>query len=164
MDTSTLLKLAHVFAAVWFVSGLLGRWVALGQATGSREIRVTQAFVEQAGRFERWMVIPGSFAVLVAGIFTAWAQGYSLLGSLQGAASNWLPVSLLLFLSAAVLVPVVFIPRGRRFGVALAESERQGQVTPALQAAFRDPVVAAAHAYELIAVAVVLVLMVTKPF
>jgi hypothetical protein len=37
-------------------------------------------------------------------------------------------------------------------------------VTPELTAAFRDPIVFAAHAYELVVILVVFVLMITKPF
>ena len=46
----------------------------------------------------------------------------------------------------------------------MAEAEAAGQVTPALRAAWADPVVRAAHIYELGAVTAVLVLMLTKPF
>ena len=44
------------------------------------------------------------------------------------------------------------------------EHYRRKQNTPALRAAFHDPVMRAAHVYELGAVTVVLVLMLTKPF
>lgn len=164
MDAASFLKLLHVLAAFAFLAGLLGRWIALGQAAGSRDLVATKSLVELAGRFERWLVIPGSFAVLIAGLLTARALGYPLFGGSGGSGSSWLLVSLALFSSAAVLVPAVFIPRGRRFGAALAAAESSGVVTPALHAAFRDPVVAAAHAYELLAVVAVLVLMVLKPF
>ena len=40
----------------------------------------------------------------------------------------------------------------------------EGRVTPALTAAFGDPVVAAGHAWGLIVIALIIVLMVTKPF
>jgi hypothetical protein len=46
----------------------------------------------------------------------------------------------------------------------MAAAEAQGEVTPALRAAWADPVVKAAHVYELGAVTVVLVLMLAKPF
>ena len=48
--------------------------------------------------------------------------------------------------------------------MALAEATEARQVTPALRAALGDPVVRAAHVYELGAVTVVLILMLTKPF
>ena len=42
--------------------------------------------------------------------------------------------------------------------------ERRGEVTPELSAALRDPAVAAARAYEIVTLAVIITLMVTKPF
>ncbi|HEV8189942.1 MAG TPA: hypothetical protein VGP82_00410, partial [Ktedonobacterales bacterium] len=66
--------------------------------------------------------------------------------------------------SVIALVPLVFIPRGKVFGAALEEASAQGVVTSELQAAFADPVVRAAHIYELTAVGVVVALMVTRPF
>jgi hypothetical protein len=68
------------------------------------------------------------------------------------------------FLSPVPLVPLVFLPRGRVFEEALTEASEEGAVTDRLRAAFRDPVVFAAHAYELGAMVVVFVLMIAKPF
>jgi hypothetical protein len=58
----------------------------------------------------------------------------------------------------------VFLPRGRVFDAALEDATAQGAVTDRLRAAFRDPVVFAAHVYELAAMVVVLALMIAKPF
>jgi hypothetical protein len=41
---------------------------------------------------------------------------------------------------------------------------QSGEITDRLRAAFRDPVVFVAHAYELAAMVVVLVLMIARPF
>jgi hypothetical protein len=87
-----------------------------------------------------------------------------LLGSLQGRGGNWLPISLLLYLSTLPLVVLIFIPKGRRFGAALEESLARGRVTPALVTAFADPLVRAAHVYEAAVVFIVLVLMLARPF
>jgi hypothetical protein len=62
------------------------------------------------------------------------------------------------------LIVWVFLPPGRRFEEAPRGALVQGRVTPALAEAFSDPVVAAAHAWELIAIGLIIVLMVTKPF
>jgi hypothetical protein len=62
------------------------------------------------------------------------------------------------------MVPLVFLPRGRVFDRALADARERGAVTPALTSALRDPVVAAARTLELVVVAVILALMVVKPF
>ena len=70
----------------------------------------------------------------------------------------------MLFLSVLPLVPLVFLPRGRVFEAALEEAEAAGVVTDRLRAAWSDPVVRGAHIYELTAVTIVLVLMLSKPF
>jgi hypothetical protein len=91
-------------------------------------------------------------------------QGRSVLGPLVGGGVDWLFVSLLLYLSVLPLIPLVFIPRGKVFEAALAAATVEGRVTPALQAAWRDPATRAAHLYELGSVTIVLILMLTKPF
>jgi len=157
------LKLIHALVGVWFVAGLIGRWVALGYAARASDIASLKAALGVSARFER-MVIFGSAIVLLLGIGTAIVQGRAFLGPLQGGRVDWLFVSLLLYLSVLPLVPLVFLPRGRRFAAALASADQQGRVTAELTTAFRDPVVFSAHVYELVAVTVVLGLMLAKPF
>jgi uncharacterized membrane protein len=106
------------------------------------------------------MVIPGSLAVPLLGLIAAWAQDRPLAGSGNG----WLLASLLLYVPLLTMVPLAFVPRGRVFDRALADAKQRGAVTPALAGAFCDPVVAAARALELVVVAAIVALMVTKPF
>jgi hypothetical protein len=160
MSLADVLRFLHVSAAFWFVTGLVGRDVVLGRARGSDDLSRVRTLLDVSGPFERLMVIPGSIAVLVLGIVTWWAEHLPLWGE----GSRWLPVALLLFATTIPLVPLVFLPRGRAFDVALASAIEAGRVTPELSAAFRDPLVAAARWYELAVVAVVVWLMVTKPF
>jgi hypothetical protein len=155
--------LLHVVVAVVFVAGLIGRFVVLGAAARSTDLQSVKALVATSGPFER-MVTVGSILVLVLGIAAAVVLGRPLLGPLQGGRLDWLFVALVLYLTIVPLVPLVFLPRGRAFEAALAEAEAAGEVTPQLQAAFADPRVRAARAYEAIAVTLVLVLMVLKPF
>ena len=74
------------------------------------------------------------------------------------------------FLASLISVartPIPFIgfwKRGKRFGAAYQHAEQEGAVTNALWAAYGDPWVAFARTYEVLAVACVLVLMVSKPF
>jgi hypothetical protein len=63
-----------------------------------------------------------------------------------------------------LLVPFIFIPRGKAFGVALEEASAQGAVTTGLRAAFADPAVRAAHIYEFAAIIIVLIVTVTRRF
>jgi hypothetical protein len=158
-----LVVLAHALAGVLFFAGLVGRWIALDQASRADDIRDVPVALRVSSRFER-MVIVGANVVLVLGVAAALARGVPFLGPLQGAGVNWLFVSLLLFLSILPIVPLVFLPSGRVFAAALEAAIAAGQVTPKLRAAFHDPVVRAAHVYELGVVTIVLVLMLTKPF
>ena len=47
----------------------------MAKARTATDIGTLEELVDLSGRFERLMVIPGSFAVLVAGLLAAWAQG-----------------------------------------------------------------------------------------
>jgi predicted integral membrane protein DUF2269 len=155
-------KLLHVVVAVWFIAGLLGRWIALDAAKRSQDVRLAKGFSDLGGRFETLMVIPGSLFVLISGLVTAFLAGLPLLGPIQGGVS-WPFVALIVFAVTMALVPTVFLPRGRGFGAALDDAIRRGEVTPRLRAAFSDPVVRVAHGIELAAVLFILALMVVKP-
>jgi hypothetical protein len=98
--------------------------------------------------------------ILAAGLLTAWAQGYAWLGLTTG----WMLASVILLLSPLPFVPLVFIPRGKVFEAELAAAREEGIMTPGLRAAFADPMVALARRWEITAVALVVALMVLKPF
>jgi hypothetical protein len=150
--------LLHVATAFWFVAGLAGRDVSITRAARAIDIASVQALTGAAGVFDRFFVIPGSIAVLVAGLIAMVATDLSL------GDQTWLLVALVLFLTIIPLVPLVFVPRGKVFEAALGEAVTAGEVTPGLRTAFADRAVAGARWYERIVVAVVIVLMVTKPF
>jgi uncharacterized membrane protein len=153
-------QVLHVLSAFWFVTGLVGRDVVLARARDADDVERVASLVATSGPFERLMVIPGSFAVLVFGILTWWAEHLPLWGS----GSRWVTVSLILFATTIPLVPLVFLPRGKVFEAALSSATAEGAMTAELRDALRDPAVAAARTYEKVVVAVVIVLMVTKPF
>ena len=159
--------LLHVAVSFWFVAGLLGfvagllgRNVTMARARSANDLSTLVELVDLSGRFERLMVIPGSFAVVVAGLLAAWAEGQKLAGSDDW----WLLTSLLLFVGLAALVQTVFLPHGKIFESALDEAKRRGEVTPELRTALRDPAVRNARVAEIVVVAVIVTLMVTKPF
>lgn len=160
MTLAESLQVLHVASAFWFVAGLIGRNVLLGLARRSDDLRRVRTLVDVAGPFERFMVQPASAVVLVLGILTMWAQGLPVWGH----GTRWVTVSLIAFLSLIPLVPLVFLPRGRVFEAALADSIASGRITPPLSTAFHDPAVAAARWYEIAVVAFVVFLMVAKPF
>jgi hypothetical protein len=163
VDLGPILKVVHAVLGVWIIAGLVGRWVTLRQAATSSDIAAVHTLLRLSDRFE-WMVIRIPPVVLLLGVATAIAQGRPFLGPLQGAPIDWLFVSIAIYLSVIPVIPLVFIPRGKIFAAALAEATESGVVTEALTARFRDPVVFAAHVYELGVMVVVLVLMITKPF
>jgi len=157
------LKLVHALLGVVFVGGLIGRWIVLGMAERATTIRDMRLLTRAAAPFERIVIVGGSI-MLAFGIATAIAQGRPFLGPLQGGTVDWLFVSVLLVVVGFSFPPFVFVPRGRVFDAALAEATAADEVTPELIAAWRDPIVRAAHVVELAAVGVVVVLMIAKPF
>ena len=162
-ELANLLKVIHSLIGVLLMAGLIGRWVTLGYAARMTDLPSLRQVLAVSARFER-IVISTSLFVLLFGLMTAVAQDRPFLGPLQGAPIDWLFASLVIYLSVTFLVPLVFLPRGRVFEAALADADRQGEVTDRLRVAFRDPVVFAAHVYELGAMVVILVLMIAKPF
>jgi uncharacterized membrane protein len=152
--------LLHVAVSFWFVAGLLGRNVTMARARSANDLSTLLELVDLSGRFERLMVIPGSFAVVVAGLLAAWAEGQPLAGTDDG----WLLTSLILFVGLGVLVPTVFLPHGKIFEEALEDAKGRGEVTPELRNTLTDPAVRNARATEVAVVAIIVTLMVTKPF
>ena len=159
LDLSTILRFLHVVAAFAFVAGLIGRGLVLGRARRSRDLSEIDFLLPIADPFEK-MVVYGSAAVLVLGIVTMLAQGRPLF--LEG--SYWLPVSIALFATIMLLVPLVFIPRGKAFEEALQDARDRGEVTPELDRAFHDDSVAFARIYEFVVVGIIAALMILKPF
>ena len=163
MTITTAVVLTHALLGVLFIAGLIGRWIVLGLSERATDLPSMKTLAAAAGPFERLVIVVPTF-VLLFGLVAAFMQGRSVLGPLTGGSVDWLFVSLLLFLSPLPLVPLVFLPRGRVFEAALVTAEADGRVTSELKAAWRDPVVRAAHVYELASVTLVLILMLTKPF
>jgi uncharacterized membrane protein len=152
--------LLHVASAFLFVGGLIGRNITLMMARTSQDIRMVAQFLALAGRFESWLVIPGSIAVLLLGLLAAFSEHLSFFAD----GNRWLLLSLVIYLATMILVPTVFLPRGKRFEAAMTDATSRGEVTPELSAAFRDPVVAFARNAEAIGLVVIVALMVVKPF
>jgi uncharacterized membrane protein len=150
--------LLHMGSSFCFVAGLVGRDVTLARARRAVTMATVEPLCTTAGVFDRYLVTPGSVAVLVFGLALAVAGGYDF------SANGWMLASLVLYLSVAVLVPVVYLPKGKVFERTLAEAVRAGEPTAAFRAAFEDRTVWVTRWYERIVVAVIIVLMITKPF
>lgn len=164
MNWYLLVKVFHVLAVILFVGGLFARQVVRGIAKKSEDIRAFVTLDQAAGRIENLLVIPGSQATLIVGVILALIGRQPVLGFLQGAARNWLLVSNILLLGTIVLVPTIFLPRGKKFKPLLESALTKGEITPELRAAMDDQVVRFAHLYEEISVIVITALMVFKPF
>src|SRR3981081_2580519 len=133
------LKFLHVLVAFWMTGGFVGRTVAQLRAEHTTDLRSMQLLMELIGRFDRLMVIPGSSVCFGLGCLAACAQCYPMLGFLQGARTNWLLISLVLWIGVFALVPTIFIPRGKLFGAILEEAVSEDRVTERLCGALRAP-------------------------
>jgi uncharacterized membrane protein len=154
-----LLKLAHVFAAFALVTGFVGRAILLSRAARIADIEQQHLLAESASPFEAAVRV-SSAVVIVLGLATASAQGYEWLGL----TTPWMLLSVLLIVPMFVLVPAVFVPRGRVFETEMAAARQAGEVTDGLRRAWADPAVAFARRYELVGTGLIVALMVLKPF
>jgi hypothetical protein len=147
-----------------FVGGLFARQVVRAFARKATDVQVFAELSLGAGRIERLMIIPGNMAVVVFGVVVAVMLDAPIFGFLEGAAANWLLVSNLLLATGFIVVPFIFVPRGKIFDGVLKEALSEGRITTDLLAALDDRVVKMAHIYEEVMVLVVVGLMVFKPF
>jgi uncharacterized membrane protein len=157
-------RFLHVISAMWFIGGILARQIVRAYAKRTDEVRRFATLSEAAGRIEKTMVIPGNMAVILFGVILALIIKAPILGFLQGADRNWLLVSNLLLVIGLFAVPLIFLPRGKKFVVVLEDALAKGQITPELRLHLDDPVVRAAHWYEMISMPLIVFLMVFKPF
>jgi uncharacterized membrane protein len=158
------LKYLHILATIAFAGGIVARQIVRRHAKRTDDV-VRFAILNQAALdVDDWMVKPGSFVVLILGVALAWRGGLPLFGFLQGENQNWLLVSNILFLIGMALVPAVFIPRGKRFRAILEIALAERRMTTDLRSALNDPVVGAAHTYEMVMLVVIVALMTLKPF
>lgn len=161
---SGLIVVVHVLTVLWLVSGIVGRDVAYGRAARTDDLARLRWLVELGGYFERTFVRPATFIVLVTGLAATWARGWPVLGFLQGAGVQWPLAALLVYLSIIPVIVFVFLPRGRVFRRAFDAAVAAGQVSPELRAALRDPAVRVGRIYEMLMIAVLVLLMVMRPF
>ena len=165
MSLYLLMKLLHVLAAFWMMSGVVGRGLTFWQAGRVKEVQTVHALLQISEFFERYAVIPVSIAVLIFGLIVTWMQKWPLFGFLQGSPTNWLLVSFLLFVGiSAFIAPLGLVARRKERERALKESLAQGEITLRLLAALHDKVVFRFRVVEFFILVVIIILMVTKPF
>jgi uncharacterized membrane protein len=165
MSIYLLMKLLHVLAAFWMIAGVVGRDFTFWQAGRAKNVQAIQGLLQLSDFFERRAVIPVSMLVLLFGLIVTWMQKWPLFGFLQGASSNWLLVSFILFIGiSAVIAPLRLVDRRRQRVQALEQALALGTITPELTAALHDKVVNRFRKVELTLLVIIIVLMVTKPF
>jgi hypothetical protein len=160
---SALLVVVHVLTVFWLIAGIAGRDYCYRQAGRASELAELRTLASMGELFDA-MARPASFFVLITGLTTASFQGWPILGLLQGGSYNWVLASLVLYLGVVPLIAFVFVPKGRIYRATLARAVERSEVTPAIKAALRDPVVAAARTYEIVMSVVLAFLMIAKPF
>ena len=165
MNLYVIVKLLHVLAAFWLVSGVVGRDFAFWRAGRAKDVRAVSALLQLSDFFERYAVIPVSMAVFFFGLILTLLQRWPLFGFLQGSPINWLLVSFLLYLGISLAIgPLKLVPRRKERERALQEALAQETITLRLMAALNDKVVVQFRMAELIILVVIIVLMVMKPF
>lgn len=165
MNLYLLMKLLHVLAAFWLVSGVVGRGLTFWRARRARDVQAVQALLQVSEFFERYAVIPVFVAVLLFGLIVTWMRKWPLFGFLQGSPSNWLLVSFILFVGgSAVVAPLGLVARRKERERALEDALAQGTITLRLMAALNDKVVIRFRTVEFIILVIILILMVIKPF
>jgi uncharacterized membrane protein len=159
------MKLMHVLAAFWMVSGVVGRDFAFWQASKAKDVQSIRALLQISEFFERYAVIPVSIAVLVFGLIVTWMQKWPLFGFLQGSPTNWLLISFILFVGLSAFIgPLGLVARRKERTRALEESLTQNTITPRLLTTLNDKVVNRFRAVEMVVLLVIIILMVMKPF
>ena len=165
MNLYIFMKLLHVLAAFWMVSGVVGRDLAFWRAGRATDVHAVHALLRASDFFERYAVIPVSMAVLLFGLIVTWMQKWPLFGVLQGSPTNWLLISFILFVGMSAFIPALgMVARRKERTRAVEDALTQGTITPALTAVLNDRVVNRFRTAELIITIIIIILMVTKPF
>lgn len=164
MNWYFIVRFLHITMAIIFIGGIFARQVVRSYAKKTDDVRIFAALNQAAGRVENLMVIPGNLAVILFGVIVALMTGAPIFGFLQGASRNWLLVSNILLGLGLLAVPLVFIPRGKKFDLILKDALAEGRMTPELYAALDDKVVRVLHTLEIVLVILIVGLMVFKPF
>jgi hypothetical protein len=107
---------------------------------------------------------PGSITATLLGIVLALIARVPILGLLQGGSQNWLLVSNILLVGTIAVVPLIFVPWGKRMEPIVEVALGHGEVTAELRAEMENRVVRLAHLYEEISMVIITALMVIKPF
>src|SRR5687768_14681172 len=129
MDLNTLLRFSHLLSAIAFVGGLFARQVVRARAARVDDIERFSILSEAAGFIETRLVIPGNMAVMLFGVIYALRIKAPILGFVSGDSRNWLLAANVLLVLGLLMVPLYFLPSGRRFDAVLQTARNQGMMT-----------------------------------
>ena len=151
MDWRSVLVLAHVLAAFWFVAGYVGTNLCTEMARRSTTDDDCRSAIVVSGRLDRWANRTGGMLVAITGLLVLALYG-------PGLTTPWIFISIVLF--AAVIFGGIFF--WERFGddveSALAAGDWAG-----VRTAVNQPRIIAYGRLENLAVLVIIVLMVVQP-
>ena len=164
MSWYLLLRFLHILSSIVFIGGIFARQAVRSRGKKATSIRELEAYFLAAGQIEKLMVIPGNMAVIVFGVVLAIMMKAPIFGFLQGASQNWLLVTNLMLLAGGLMVPLIFLPRGKIFDRLMQDALSRDEITPELRSHLDDAVVKSAHFLEMFLVVVIVILMVFKPF
>lgn len=164
MSWYLLLRFLHILSSIVFIGGIFARQAVRSRGKKATSIRELEAYFLAAGQIEKLMVIPGNMAVIVFGVVLAIMMKAPIFGFLQGASQNWLLVTNLMLVAGGLMVPLVFLPRGKIFDRQMQDALSRDEITPELRFHLDDAVVKRAHFLEMFLVVVIVILMVFKPF
>ena len=151
MDWRSLLVLAHVLAAFWFVAGYVGTNLCTEMARRSTTDDDCRSAVLVSGRLDRWANRTGGTLVGITGILVLVLYG-------PGLTAPWVLISIVLF--AAVVFGGIFF--WERFGADVESASAAGDWT-GVRNALNAPRIVAYGRLENLAVVAIIVLMVLQP-
>lgn len=160
---ASLLLWLHISGAITFSIGMVASLVITAFLASEKELKVIQGLTRLGHKFGRFMDIGGGL-MLLAGFALAWREEEPMLGFLQGSDENWLLVSILLFLFSLPIVYFGYWRRERSAGIELEKALKKGKFSPGLQAALVDKRLRNGKIFEILTYAVIIFLMVVKPF
>jgi len=154
----------HISAAFMFLIGVGGWFLTISHAGKEKEVKSINSLVSLGIKFKNYLMFPGETILFFAGLLAAWRGEVPILGFLQGGDVNWLLVSLILFLIRIPVIMMVAVPNEKALNKTLAEALGKGQVTTELTSALSDKTAKRANIYSIATYAVIVFLMVMKPF
>lgn len=153
----------HISGVITFSIGMVASFVITAFIAREKELKVIQSLTQLGRKFGRFMDIGGAL-MLLAGFALAWREEEPMLGFLQGSDENWLLVSILLFLTSLPLVYFGYWRRERSAGIELEKAVKNEKFSPALKTALADKRIRNGKIFEIATYAVIVFLMVVKPF